>query len=223
MEKKRKVLLLEDNALFAESVQDYLEENDFIVDIVKDGENALQQSYFESYDIYLLDVNVPEINGVDFLKMLRRSGDNTPTIFITSHQDIDTLRKGYESGCDDYMKKPIDLEELLYRINVLLKKRKNTNHIVKLNDNCFYNFKERTIYRDNEPVKLPLKVVNLLELFLENSSQVVTKEQIVYRLWSASEGHSDGSIRVYVNKLKNILGKDKIENIKGIGYKLTNN
>ena len=223
MEKKRKVLLLEDNTLFAESVQDYLEEKGFIVDIVLDGEKALQQSYFESYDIYLLDVNVPEINGVEFLKMLRRSGDNTPTIFITSHQDIDTLRKGYESGCDDYMKKPIDLEELLYRINVLLKKRKNSNHITRLGDNCFYNFKERTIYCDNKPIKLPLKVINLLELFLENSSQVVTKEQIVYRLWSASDSYSDGSIRVYINKLKKILGKDKIENIKGIGYKLTIN
>ncbi len=223
MDKKRKVLLLEDNALFAESVQDYLEEKNFIVDIVADGEKALQQSYFKSYDVYLLDVNVPEINGVDFLKMLRKSGDSTPTIFITSHQDIETLKQGYESGCDDYMKKPIDLEELLYRMNVLLKKNKSLSYIVRLNNKCIYNFKERVIYRDKKPINLPLKVINLLELFLENSSQVVTKEQIIYRLWSVSDSYSDGAIRVYVNKLKKIVGKDKIKNIKGIGYKLTIN
>ncbi len=223
MEKKRKVLLLEDNSLFAESVQDFLEENGFVVDVVADGDSALQKSFFESYDIYLLDINVPEINGVEFLKMLRRGGDERPTIFITSHQDLETLKKGYESGCDDYMKKPIDLEELLYRMNVLLKKRKNISHIVKLNEECYYDFKERGIFCNSQMIKMPLKVIKLLELLIENSSQIVTKEQIVYRLWSASESYSDGSIRVYVNKLKNILGKDKIENIKGVGYKLTIN
>ncbi len=220
---KRKVLLLEDNILFAQSIEDFLEEKNFIVDIATDGEKALQKSYFQSYDIYLLDINVPEINGIEFLKMLRKSGDERPTIFMTSYQDTNTLKKGYESGCDDYMKKPIDLEELFYRMITLLKKQKNLNCTVKLSENYQYNFKERVIYHKNKPLKLPLKVINLLELLLENNTQIVTKEQIIYKLWSISDAHSDGSIRVYINKLKNIIGKEKIENIKGIGYKLTIN
>ncbi len=223
MKKVRKVLLLEDNILFAESVQDYLEEQGFLVDIVGDGEKALQQSYLVNYDIYLLDINVPEVNGIDFLKMIRSSGDNRASIFITSYQDRETLKVGYETGCDDYMKKPIDLEELLYRINVLLSRRKSTSAKVKLNEKCYYDFKQRAIFCDKKIVKLPLKVIQLLELFLENRSQIVTKEQIIYKLWSASDEYSDGSIRVYINKLKKILGKDKIINLKGIGYKLTNN
>ncbi len=223
MKKVRKVLLLEDNILFAESVQDYLEEQGFLVDIVCDGEKALQQSYLVNYDIYLLDINVPEVNGIDFLKMIRSSGDNRASIFITSYQDRETLKAGYETGCDDYMKKPIDLEELLYRINVLLSRRKSVSTKVKLNKKCYYDFKQRAIFCDKKIVKLPLKVIQLLELFLENRSQIVTKEQIIYKLWSASDEYSDGSIRVYINKLKKILGKDKIINLKGVGYKLTNN
>ncbi len=222
MKKIRKVLLLEDDILFAESIQDYLDEQGFLVDIVYDGEKALEQSYLDNYDIYLLDVNVPEINGIKFLEMLRQGGDNRPTIFITSHQDKNTLQKGYESGCDDYMKKPIDLEELLCRMNVLLKRRKSLSSRVKLSEKCYYDFKQRAIFCDKKIVKLPLKIIQLLELFLENRSQIVTKEQIVYRLWSSSQEYSEGSIRVYINKLKSIIGKDKIKNLKSIGYKLLN-
>jgi DNA-binding response OmpR family regulator len=221
MKKQWKTLLLEDNALFAETLKDFLEENGFDVDIVNDGEEAVQKSYYTNYDIYLLDINVPCVNGVDFLKMIRRSGDERPTIFITSHQDIQTLKKGYESGCDDYMKKPIDLEELLYRMDVLLKKRRDIKTTVFLTKNCCYDFKNRVVLRENKPVKLPLKTIKLLELFIENEGQIVTKEQIINRLWSTSSQYSEGAIRVYIAKLKKLIEKDMIENIKGIGYKLT--
>ncbi len=221
MKKQWKILLLEDNALFAETLKDFLEEKGFDIDIASDGEEAINKSYFNNYDIYLLDINVPGVNGVDFLKMLRRSGDERPTIFITSHQDIETLKRGYESGCDDYMKKPIDLEEMLYRIEVLLRKRRVIKTTVTLGENSFYDYKQRILVIDSKPQKLPLKIIQLLELLLENEGQIVTKEQIINRLWSSSSGYSEGSIRVYINKLKKVLKKDMIENIKGIGYKLT--
>ena len=223
MNKKWKTLLLEDNTLFAETLKDFLEDEGFDIDIASDGEEAINKSYYNNYDIYLLDINVPGVNGVEFLKMIRRSGDERPTIFITSHQDIETLKKGYESGCDDYMKKPIDLEELLYRIQVLLGKRRVVKTTVALNENSFYDYKQRVVVVDEKPKKLPLKTIKLLELFLENEGQIVTKEQIINRLWSSSHEYSEGSIRVYINKLKKILKKDAIENIKGIGYKLTIN
>ncbi|MFK5881253.1 MAG: response regulator transcription factor [Sulfurospirillum sp.] len=221
MRKKKKVLLLEDNLLFAQTLQEYLEDKNFIVDISIDGEEALQKSYYTNYDLYLLDVKVPKINGMDFLKMLRESGDERPAMFITSYQDLETLKKGYMLGCDDYMKKPIDLEELSYRIEVLLKSRNKLNTKMRLNDKYYYDFKQRTIFCDDIAIKVSMKAILLLEIFLENRSKVVTKEQIVQKLWSSSDEYSDGSIRVYVNKLKSIIGKKSIENIKGIGYKLT--
>jgi DNA-binding response OmpR family regulator len=219
MRKNRKVLLLEDNLLFAQTLQEYLEDQNFVVEIALDGEDALQKSYYANYDIYLLDVKVPKVNGMDFLKMIRESGDERPVIFITSYQDLETLKKGYMLGCDDYMKKPIDLEELLYRIEALLKNKNRLSKKIKLNDRYHYDFEQRTIFQDDIAIKIHMKNILLLELFLENRSKVVTKEQIIRKLWSSSDEHSDGSIRVYVNKLKNIIGKKSIENIKGIGYK----
>jgi len=217
---KRKILLLEDDKLFSETLQEYLEEKGFVVEIAYDGEEALNKTYYNNYDIYLLDINVPEVNGLDFLKLIRSSADEKPAIFITSHTDKETLIDGYKSGCDDYMRKPIDLEELYYRIKVLLKK---SNHqlIFKLNDECIYDMDKREVICNEKRVNLSVKVINLLELFLENRGKVVTKEQIISRLWSINETYSDGSIRVYINKLKKILGKEKIKNIKGIGYKIT--
>jgi DNA-binding response OmpR family regulator len=218
--RENKFLLLEDNILFAETIQEYLEEEGFEIDLAKDGEEALQKSYYKNYDLYLLDVKVPKIDGINFLKMLRDSGDEKPAIFITSHQDLETLKKAYMYGCDDYMKKPIDLEELLYRIEVLLKSRKNTNSSIQLNEKYIYDFKQRVILYNETIVKVPLKAILLLELLLENRTKVVTREQIIQKLWSTSDEHSDGSIRVYINRLKSIIGKTSIENIKGIGYKL---
>ena len=220
MKKREKVLLLEDNLLFAQTLQEFLQDEGFMVDIAKDGEEALQKSYYINYDLYLLDVKVPKIDGLELLKMLRDSGDNKPAMFITSYQDLETLKRGYMLGCDDYMKKPIDLEELLYRIEVLLKNRKKLSIKIRLNDRYYYDSKQRTIFYDDNSIKISIKAILLLELLLENRSKVVTKELIIKKLWSSSDEHSDGSIRVYVSKLKNIIGKDSIENIKGIGYKL---
>ncbi len=217
---KRKILLLEDDRLFSETLQEYLEEKGFVVEIAYDGEEALNKTYYNNYDIYLLDINVPEVNGLDFLKLVRNSADEKPAIFITSHTDKETLIDGYKSGCDDYMRKPIDLEELYYRIKVLLKKS-NYQLIFKLNDDCIYDVDKREVICNQKRVKLSAKVLRLLELLLENRGKVVTKEQIISKLWSANETYSDGAIRVYINKLKKLLGKDRIENVKGIGYKLT--
>ena len=220
MKRRKKVLLLEDNFLFAQTLQEFLQDEGLFVDIAKDGEEALQKSYHTNYDLYLLDVKVPKINGMEFLKMLRDSGDGKPAMFITSYQDLETLKKGYMLGCDDYMKKPIDLEELLYRTEALLKNRKKPRTKVRLNDKYYYDSEQMAIFYGDTSIKISLKVILLLELLLENKSKVITKELIVQKLWSSSDEHSDGSIRVYISKLKNILGKDSIENIKGIGYKL---
>ena len=220
MKRRKKVLLLEDNLLFAQTLQEFLQDEGFTVDITKDGEEALQKSYHTNYDLYLLDVKVPKIDGLELLKMLRDSGDNKPAMFITSYQDLETLKRGYMLGCDDYMKKPIDLEELLYRIEVLLKNGKKLGAKIRLNDKYYYDYEQRVIFYGDISMKISIKVILLLELLLENRFKVITKEQIIQKLWSNSDEHSDGSIRVYISKLKNIIGKENIENIKGIGYKL---
>ena len=215
-----KILLLEDDELFRESLEDFLLEEGFLVDIACDGHEALDKNFENNYDLYLLDINVPKLNGLDLLKELRQSGDNTPSIFITSYKDKDTLREGFEAGVDDYITKPLDLDELLLRMKALLKRCGKQIQNVQLNKFLLYNPSTKRLLQNDVDLHVPAKVIDLLELCLENRGQIINKEMIVDRLWSSSEEHSLGSIRVYINNLKKILGKDAITNIKGIGYKV---
>jgi len=211
------ILLLEDDELFCETLKDFLEEEGFLVESVRDGKSALDRVYEKSFDILLLDVKVPQINGFDFLKLLRDSGDETPAVFITSLTSIKDLSKGFLVGGDDYLKKPFELEELLIRINALLKRNKKDD-LIKIDEEFVLDIKRKQLYKNGKVLDLHLKDIQLLTLFVKNRGKVVTKEMILETLWPREEP-SFGAIRVYVNNLKKVFSKDKIKNIRGIGYK----
>ncbi len=213
-----RVLVLEDNELLLETMEDFLENAGFEVDLAKDGEEALKMSYNNSYSLYLLDIKVPLINGIDFLKELREYGDNTPAIFITSATDKETIAKGYDAGCDEYIKKPFDLDELYMRIRAVLK-RVEPEDIIKIDHEYTYNIKRKRLFKNDKEIKVNLKDLQLLELLLKNRNQIVTKEMIKDELWHDEDTVSSGSLRVYINNLKKIFGKDSIENIRGLGYR----
>ncbi len=218
---KRKILLLEDDQLFAQSLIDFFKESNFDIDLAIDGEIALDRSYENHYDLYLFDINVPKLNGIDLLKNLRDSGVKIPTIFLTSYKDEKTLKECFDNGCDDFLRKPFKVSELLLRINAILKRTSRIEKIVKINKSHYYNFDSRKIYCDNIEVKYPLKVIQLLELFIENDNKTITTHEIIDKLWSNTENHSEGSLRLYITKLRQIVGKNKIENIKKIGYSIS--
>lgn len=215
-----KILLLEDDKLLCETLEDYLCEEGFNVDLAHDGEEVLELNYENNYDLYLLDINVPKINGLEVLKQLRSMGDNTPTIYLTSYKDKDTLKEGFLSGADDYLIKPVDIEELLLRINSLLKRSGKYLTKIVINENITYDPQTKRLIENEQDLNIPIKVITLFELGLENRGKIITKEMIVNKLWSTSEEYSEGSIRVYINSLKKILGKESISNIKGVGYKI---
>lgn len=216
-----KILVLEDDELFASTVEDFLSDEGFIVDIATDGEECLSLNYNKNYDLYIFDINVPKITGLDLLSNLRKSEDNTPTIFLTSYKDKDTLHNAFLKGCDDYLKKPVDLDELLLRIKALLKRNKKQFDIIKLTDTLTFNPLNRRVYENGEDLNLPVKVLELMELFIENRGEIVTKDMIISKLWAISEDYSEGSIRVYINQIKKLFGNsDSITNIKGVGYKV---
>ena len=215
-----KILLLEDDELFASTVEDFLSDEGFEVDIASDGEKCLELNFEKNYDLYIFDINVPKINGLDLLESLRQSQDNTPTIFLTSYKDKDTLQTAFLNGCDDYLKKPADLDELLLRIKALLKRNKKQFDIIKLSKSITFNPSNKRVYENEIDLNLPIKVLELMELFVENRGEIVTKEMIITKLWATSEDYSEGSIRVYINQIKKLFDKDTIINIKGIGYKI---
>lgn len=216
------VLLLEDDELFSLSLIDYLEEFANVnITHVNTSTKMLEMIYENRFDLYLLDINLPDINGIDLLREIRQATDETPVIFLTSYKDKETLTQGFSTGADDFLTKPFDMDELILRINSLMKRVKKQNLIVL--GNVEFNFDTKEVKKDGELVKFSLKALELFELFYQNNHSIVTKDMIINRLWNASETYSDGSIRVYVNSIKKLFSDSElfhISNIKNIGYKI---
>jgi DNA-binding response OmpR family regulator len=212
-----KILLVEDDILLSESIEDLLEDEGYKVTTATNGENALDYTYKEKFDLYLLDINIPLINGLEVLKSLREANDNTPAIFLTSHKEKEKLKEGFLSGGDDYITKPFDNDELLLRIEALLRRVKPKNDFIV--GDYVLKTKQMCILYKNQELKLSKKEYELLSLFLQNTNQLIPKELIIDELWSNTQTGSDGAIRVYINRIKQLIPEINIENIRGIGYK----
>ena len=215
-----KVLVLEDNELLLETYEDYLSYKNCEVSLAENVEKAYEKCYKDKFDIYLLDVKLPSSSGFEFLKNLRDSGDSTPAIFITSFSDKSSLKEGFLSGADDYIKKPFDLEELWLRIEAnIMRSRGHTQKSIKIDENFTLHCDRKNLTCKGKEIIINLKDFELLELFLAHRGKVVTKEMIEEKLWGVSKQSNSGSIRVYVNNLKKIFGKESISNIRSIGYR----
>jgi DNA-binding response OmpR family regulator len=218
---KKKILLLEDDLTLNETVTEYFQEQGYEVDAVDDGLEALDKIYENSYDILLLDVKVPQMSGFDLLKEVRSRDIPTPAIFITSLNSIDDLSVGYESGCDDYIRKPFVLKELLMRVETILKRNffHSNNEKIEISKNAYYDISANVLYVDESEMTLNNKESKLLKLFLQNQNQVLSHERIYDSLWDYDETYSEASLRTYIKNLRKILGKEKIVSIKKQGYK----
>ena len=169
----------------------------------------------------LLDVNIPGINGFDLLKEAREGDVVAPAIFITSLNSVDDLEKGFQSGCDDYIRKPFVLKELLIRVETLLKRGfyHEAKELIKISENISYDSKNNELIIDGETVSLGNKESLLFKLFMKNEGEVIVHERIYEHLWNFDEEPSDTALRTYIKNLRKIIGKDKIVSIKKQGYK----
>ncbi len=206
-----KILLLEDDRNLAKSLIKYLQRNDYEVDWAKQGEEAVDLSYENSYDLYLFDVNVPLMNGIDVLTALRQADDKTPTIIISAQIDIDSMGKGFAAGADDYVKKPFDPEELLLRIKAktVLSQKNISVHGYRLDTSC------HEIYFDDRLVEIsgvPKSILIELLLVYPNPAP---KELLMDLLTT----HNDGALRVNIVKLKKETQLE-IQAVRGVGYKI---
>jgi len=211
-----KILILEDDKLFNETLEDFLEEEGFDVAFALDPYSALELAYEQKFDLYLFDVNLPYETGFSLLKKLRDADDTTPTIFLTSREDKVSMREGFLVGADDYMKKPIDLDELLFRIKAVLRRQTRSDKISI--GNYTLDCIAKRLYLKDEHILIKKKVIELLLLFIYANEEVVTTQSIGEHLWHVNEEISLGSIRVYIATLKKYF-PNSIENIRGVGYR----
>jgi len=211
MSRKIKILLLEDDTILAQTMVQILEQENYDVTLVGDGEEVLEYTYDNKYDLYLFDINVPLLNGTQTLKLLREAQDNTPTFFITALIDIKSTLNGFDCGCDDYIKKPFDLDELLARIQATLKRK---NPVVEYKDITF-DLLESRVLKDNNEIALGSVEKEIFSLLIRNIGIIVDKSNF----FDCMNKPSEPALRVLISKLKKVLDLD-ITNIKGIGYKL---
>ncbi len=212
-----KILLLEDDKLFNETIEDFLEEEGFELQTALDPYSALEYAYESRFDLYLFDVNLPYESGFNLLEKLRISGDDTPTIFLTSREDKASMIEGFKIGADDYMKKPIDLDELLLRVEALLRRQTRADKIVLGSYTLDCNAK-KLYHGDILLASVTTKSIELLLLLVSAKGEVVSGDKIATHLWHVNEESSTGAIRVYIASLKKYFPKN-IENIRGVGYR----
>lgn len=218
---KTKLLLLEDDLTLSETVVDYFEEQGFDVVPVYDGEEALSAIYENGFDLLLLDVNVPGINGFDVLKQIREEKNSVPAIFITSLNSMDSLEEGFSSGCDDYIRKPFELKELLLRVQTIIKREfaNNKQDLIQIDTNITFDSIANELKKDGEVVKLNLKELKLLKFFLQHPNELLVHDRIYDFVWEYDEEYSDNSLRTYIKNLRKILGKERIVSLKKLGYR----
>lgn len=202
---------MEDDHILGETIDEMLKEAGYDVEWVQNGEDAAERSFEERFDLYVLDINVPEINGLQLLEDLREAGDETPVIYISAMTDIATISKGFTLGADDYIKKPFFPEELLVRIAAKFAKMHHTLSCADIT----YNPKTNEVKKEGRFISLGEGQLALLRIFIQNIGKTLPKEI----LFDSMEHPSDTALRVAINKLKNTTGWD-IQNVRGIGYRL---
>ncbi|HIC78334.1 MAG TPA: response regulator transcription factor [Sulfurovum sp.] len=216
-----KILLLEDDANLNETVTEFLEEEGYDVISTYDSYEAQDALYESKFDLLLLDVNTPGIDGFTLLKEARENGVLAPSIFITSLDGVDDLEKGFQSGCDDYIRKPFVLKELSIRVETLLRRGffHEAKELIELGDNIEYNTKSNELIVDGVAETLGNKESALFKLFMQQQDEVLSHDRIYKELWDYDEEPSDTALRTYIKNIRKIIGKERIVSIKKQGYK----
>ena len=218
-----KIFILEDDINLNETIAEFLEEEGYETTSAFDGDEAEDLMYENNYDLYLLDVNVPGTNGFELLKKARENNDKVPAIFITSLNSLDDLEIGYKSGCDDYIRKPFELKELLFRVQTLLKREflHVNDEKIKISKDIEYDVLTNELIVSGKIVRIQNKEALLLKLFMQKKGEIISHDVIYDTLWGYDEVSSDLALRTYVKNLRKIIGKEKIVSIKKLGYKFT--
>ena len=214
------ILLLEDEFGLRESIKEFLEDLGFGVDAYEGSEEAIDAIFAKKYQLFLLDVQVPGINGFEMLSQLRKSGDKTPAIFITSLTNIENLSKGFEIGCSDYIKKPFELKELQIRLQHALKTQclHTEDMLISLSDRYQYDTKNFLLLEDEKSIPLSKTEKRILETLIKHRGSVVSMEQFQDEVWG--EYMDPANIRVQINKLRKKMQEELILNVRGLGYKI---
>ncbi|WP_428025205.1 response regulator transcription factor [Arcobacter sp.] len=213
-----KILVLEDNERLCSVIKQALQSEGYGIDTFYDGDQALE-ALGNGYSCFILDINVPNLDGISILEYIRINHATTPVIIISSNHDLEKVQKSYEKGCDDYLKKPFYILELVQKVKKLCIIQKQ---YLQFDENYKYDFINHKLFGDNIEIELTKKEILFLELFSNNLHHVATYTELEEYVWEGEET-SLVNIRSMIKRLRKKLPNDGIVIVKGLGYSLNKN
>ncbi|SCN24359.1 Response regulator ArlR [Clostridium sp. N3C] len=223
-----RILIVEDEIPLAEALTQILRKNNYTVDTANDGESGLDNALSDIYDLIVLDIMLPKIDGLSILKEIRKEGLSTQVILLTARGEISDKVKGLDCGADDYLAKPFASEELLARIRAVSRRKGRVleDNSLKFGD-LQLNMSTLKLSKDNKEIKLILKEAELLELLISRKNVTTSKEQIIEKLWGFDSEVEYNNVEVYISflrkKLTHLNSQVTINTVRGVGYILESN
>lgn len=218
------VLVAEDDEPLARALGKILEENQYDVDLVSNGKDALDYAKSEPYDVVILDVMMPQMSGLEVVAQLRRCKISTPVLLLTARDAISDKITGYDSGADDYMTKPFSPAELLAHLRMLTRRKGEVVFEEDIAGDLTLNLESYDLMCGDKSIHLSYKEFCLMKVFMSNVGQVISKEMILNKVWGIDSTAEDNNVEAYISfirkKLKFIDSCMKIETIRKAGYRL---
>ncbi len=219
-----RILIVEDERHLAEAIAHILKDNKYTVDTVHDGEDGYHYIMSNIYDIVILDVMLPHMNGFEILKRIRSEGNNVVILMLTARAEIEDKVIGLNLGADDYLPKPFNTKELLARIKALGRRNKSYETEIKEFGDLVFNNSSYQIHKNGKSVDLTNLEGQLLELLMSGKDIIIPKESIIVKLWGYDSDADDNNVEVYISflrkKLKYLESRVIIKNTRNVGYSL---
>lgn len=216
-----RILVIEDNAHVARQIAEALEQNLFVVDVAADGEHGWFLGDTESYDAVILDLGLPKMDGLSVLQRWRASGNDVPVLILTSRDTWREKVAGLRAGADDYLAKPFEFEELLARVEALIRRASGHGASRLVSGSIELDPASTRVYREGQPVEMTALEYRALHYFMQKSGEVLSKSEISEHIYGQDIERDSNVVEVLVNRLRNKLGADAIVTHRGLGYRLT--
>lgn len=221
-----RILIVEDEHKIANSIKKGLEQENYAVDVAYTGNDGYDLASTEDYDLILLDLMLPEMDGITICKELRKNKIQTPILILTAKGQIQDKVQGLDAGADDYLTKPFSFEELLARTRALTRRPKNTLSSTLEVDNLSLDTQSFEVKREGKLIKLSNKEFSLLEFLMRNARKILTKDQIISHVWDYDADILPNTVEVYIKNLRNKIDlpfknkKPLLTTVRGFGYKI---
>ncbi len=217
-----RVLIIEDEESIAKPLKKGLEHRNFAVDVQFDGETGLREAKINEYDCIILDLNLPGIDGITVAQELRKTGNSTPILMLTARNLKKSLYEGFESGANDYLTKPFDFSELVYRVNALIRSNSKNSVVDKILQiaDIVIDTAAIKVTKGEEPVILNKKEYGILEYLFRKQGTMVTQEELLEHVWDSSIDSFSQTVRTNMKTLRKKIDPEKklIKTVKGYGY-----